>query len=242
MNHDLKESDLDYSIAESYIADFERVSHLSHGCFFIVDIHKIDYIYTSDGFKSLFGYVPNNKAEGGLDNELLDSKIHPDDFVQFKKIMPKVGEFLLAQPKSERINVKHVFELRVQNIQKQYIRVSWERQALATDKSGNLWLMLGIIHPLPEQNSVTEVKSYFINLHSGEHIPFNFSDQQPMLTKREQEVLQLIQQGLLSKEIAQQMSISIHTVHVYRQSIHQKMNVNNALEAVRIGRKHSLLE
>lgn len=42
INHDLKESDLDYNIAGSYIADFDRVSQLIRGCFFIIDIHKID--------------------------------------------------------------------------------------------------------------------------------------------------------------------------------------------------------
>lgn len=62
VDHDLKESDLDYRVAESYIANFDRVSLLSRGCFFIMDIHKIDYIYTSDGFKSLFGYVPRLKV------------------------------------------------------------------------------------------------------------------------------------------------------------------------------------
>lgn len=157
--------------------------------------------------------------------------------------MPKVGEFLLGQSKPERVNMKHVFELRVQNIQKQYIRVSWERQALATDKSGNLWLMLGVIHPLPEQNNITDVKSYFINLNTGEHISFNFPDEQsPELTKREKEVLRLIQQGLLTKEIAQKLAISIHTVNIHRRNILQKMNVHNSVEAIHIGRKHNLLE
>lgn len=39
------------------------------------------------------------------------------------------------------------------------------------------------------------------------------------LTQRELEILQLIQKGLLSKEIAHNLRISIHTVHIHRQNL-----------------------
>lgn len=37
------------------------------------------------------------------------------------------------------------------------------------------------------------------------------------LTGREMEILRLIQRGFLSKEIADKLCISIHTVHIHRQ-------------------------
>ena len=46
-------------------------------------------------------------------------------------------------------------------------------------------------------------------------------------------VLQLIKEGLLSKEISEQLSISVHTVNTHRQRILEKLDVNNSMEAVK---------
>lgn len=244
IDHKLKESDLDYSIAEKYKSDLNQLSQLNNCCFFIVDLHKMEYLFTSDNFKNIFGYLPAKKnPDDAADNLFLDSKIHPDDFAFYKKIQMEVGQFILSQPKEERINYKHVFELRVQNIQGEYVRVSWERQALETDKSGNLWLMLGIINVSPYQSDTAAIKSFFVNLKTGQRIDFNSSNKPPFeLTARENEVLKHIQHGLLSKEIAEKLSISINTVNIHRQNILQKMNVDNSLEAVNYARKLGILE
>lgn len=243
-DHTLKESDLDYTMADKYISDLNRLSQLNNCCFFIVDLHKFKYLFTSDNFKHIFGYVPTKEQVNiESDNLFLDSRIHPDDFARFKEIQLKVGAFILQLPQEDRINYKHVFELRVQNIQGQYVRISWERQPLETDNVGNLWLMLGIVNVLPDQSSTSSLKSVFVNLKTGERINFNPSVEVFFeLTLREKEVLRLIQQGLLSKEIASQLDISVNTVNIHRQNILRKMNVDNSLEAVNLARKSGVLE
>lgn len=242
-NHTLLDTDLDYKITDKYISELNRLAQLSNSCFFIVDLHKFEYIFTSENFKNITGYLPANTDDNLPYQNLLDSKIHPDDFYQYKKIMLKIGEFLLQQPKEERTCFKHIFELRILNIQKQYIRVSWERRALETDKSGNLWLMLGIVNVLPDQDHVRGIKSSFIHLKTGKRILFNLPpDPQIELSSREKEVLLLIQQGFLSKEIAGKLFISVHTVNVHRQNILQKMNADNSMEAVRLARVYGIIE
>lgn len=227
-DHKLQEADLDYTIIDTYKSDFERLSKLSNRCFFIVDLFTFKYIYTSENFSDIFGYMPVGGQTNSVSEELLDSKIHPDDFFEYKKNLFRVGEFLIQKPKNERTDYTHVFELRIQNIQKQYVRVSWERQALETDKSGNLWLMLGTVHVLSDQNSGTGTKSFFLNQKTGERISFD-CPKKPLfeLTSREKEILGFIQQGLFSKEIANRLSISVNTVNIHRQNILQKMQVNN---------------
>lgn len=245
IDHTLEEADLDYTIAEKYTSDLNRLSQLNNCCFFIVDLHKFRYLFTSDNFKNIFGYVPaKDHVNNESDSLFLDSRIHPEDFLQFKETQLKVGEFILKLPKDERLNYKHIFELRVQNIQGHYVRISWERQPLETDRWGNLWLMLGIINVLPDQSSASGMKSVFINLKTGERINFNPLPYELTfeLTSREKEVLRLIQQGFLSKEIAIKLAISVNTVNIHRQNILQKMNVDNSLEAVNLARKSGLLE
>jgi len=243
INHKLHENNLDYKILDKYSSELSRFSQLSNSCFFIVDLYKFEYVYTSDNFKNIFGYIPVNKSDSSFNSVFLDSKIHPDDFIWYKKVMPKVGEFILELPKEKRTGFKHVFELRMQNIQKQYVYISWERQALETDTDGNLWLMLGILNILPGQDNTAQPKSFFINLETGERIPFNLTDSLPFeLSTREIQILRLIQLGLLSKEIAHQLKISINTVNIHRQNILHKMNADNSLEAVNIARKYKILE
>ena len=50
--------------------------------------------------------------------------------------------------------------------------------------------------------------------------------------KREKEILLLIRQGFLSKEIASKLNLSIYTVHNHRKNILAKLNVDNVIEAI----------
>ena len=51
--------------------------------------------------------------------------------------------------------------------------------------------------------------------------------QQPLITRREKEVLQLISEGLTNAEIAEKLFISIPTVNTHRKSILEKFGVKN---------------
>lgn len=53
-----------------------------------------------------------------------------------------------------------------------------------------------------------------------------------LLSKREQEVLELLSKGFLYKEIADKLSISISTVKRHLNSIYTKLQVQNKVEAV----------
>ena len=50
------------------------------------------------------------------------------------------------------------------------------------------------------------------------------------ISKRETELVALIRKGLRTKEIADQLKISHHTVRNIRQRMFEKYNVNNSIE------------
>ena len=52
------------------------------------------------------------------------------------------------------------------------------------------------------------------------------------LSAREQEILQLLSKGMVSKEIADKLSISYHTVRVHTKHIYEKLHVRSRAEAV----------
>jgi DNA-binding NarL/FixJ family response regulator len=63
--------------------------------------------------------------------------------------------------------------------------------------------------------------------------------QQPVITRREKEVLQLIAEGLTNAEIAEKLFISIPTVNTHRKSIIEKFAVKNTAtligKAIKLG-------
>ena len=56
------------------------------------------------------------------------------------------------------------------------------------------------------------------------------------LTKREKELLELLSKGLLYKEIAQELGITIGTVKQHIHKIYDKLQVNNKTEAINLFR------
>lgn len=65
--------------------------------------------------------------------------------------------------------------------------------------------------------------------------------QAPVLSAREQEVLELITKGFTSDEIAALLKVSRHTVQTYVRRIYAKLEVNSKTEAVYEARKQGLL-
>jgi len=62
------------------------------------------------------------------------------------------------------------------------------------------------------------------------------------LTKRECEVLKLVTQGLMNREVALQLSLSEKTVKSYMSSILQKLQVRNRVEAALMAQRHGLVD
>jgi len=52
------------------------------------------------------------------------------------------------------------------------------------------------------------------------------------LSKRESEIIHLIKEGNMNKEIAAMLSLSIQTVETHRKNIHQKLQVNSRIELI----------
>ena len=64
------------------------------------------------------------------------------------------------------------------------------------------------------------------------HKPQNGNASQDLLSGRENEILQLLSKGLLYKEIADKLSISVNTVRQHIHNIYEKLHVQNRTEAI----------
>ena len=104
----------------------------------------------------------------------------------------------------------------------------------------SFWLMLSVIDVDASHESEI-IKSHLYNFKTGEQIFIDLSDtlDEP-LTNRELEVLRFMKKGLLSKEIAETLKVSINTVNSHRQNILQKLKANNSIEAVNFAQRLGL--
>lgn len=61
------------------------------------------------------------------------------------------------------------------------------------------------------------------------------------ITRREQEIIQLMSRGLSSKQIAYELHISLYTVQAHRRNILKKMNQNNSISVINMALNAGLI-
>lgn len=231
--------ELDYSIIDENKADWIKLSELTHSVILVFDCYTNKFVFVSDNIPPLYGIAPNRLILEG--HEPIIEVIHPDDIYYGLLVRKKI--YLLLKELSAKDKMKHkvVHEMRVKNTRGEYIRIIEQEHVIKLDKSGNIWLMLSVIDIDASHESET-TKSHLFNFETGEQIFIDLSDtlEEP-LTNRELEVLRLMKQGLLSKEIAETLKVSINTVNSHRQNILQKLKANNSIEAVNLALRLGLL-
>lgn len=63
----------------------------------------------------------------------------------------------------------------------------------------------------------------------------------PVLTRREKEILMLLNEGLSGPGIAEKLFLSIYTVETHRKNLMQKMNVNTTQQLLKVARDFKLI-
>lgn len=111
----------------------------------------------------------------------------------------------------------------------------------------------GIHGYLPKETHIDEIKTTLIGVLKGqkfyEPTLFNFTPENKIkgsllkekLSLREIEIIQWISEGLSSKQIADKLYLSIHTIDTHRKNINSKLNVRNVGELLKTSREEGLI-
>lgn len=233
--------DLNYDLLPKHISTFQALSAIGNSGVHIFDVCKKEIVFYSGNFGKLLGYAPADYAE--LGHRFFGQKIHPDDGPQMALNSISIWKIFDNLSSDERLNHKAVFEYRMLNTEGKYMRLIEQYQILELDKKGQIWLMFGIVDLSPDQEENEKVKTQLLNFRTGNLIPLEASPKPQLeLSKRELEILALVKKGYLSKEISDQLSISVHTVNTHRQRFLEKLGANNSFEAVMFASKFGLLD
>ncbi len=229
-------------IWEKHRPCIEMLAKVNNSSVFVAE-YQTRYWFLSDNF-SIFGYNSEVIHSQNIAPDFLETRIHPDDYIVMLATQRNLFDYLESIPLGERKNYKHIYELRARNAENVYMRFIVQQQILELNEEGRPWLLLGIIDISPDIAMLNHLKLRIINYRTGETIsfPINGKTSGIELSVREKEVLELARKGMMSKEISDTLSISIHTVNKHRQNIMQKMNAANVLEAIDYARKLGLLD
>lgn len=219
--------ELDYGRLERHVGLLSSSPLFAGSALSIFDLCRREHVYESDFHRALFS-DPQGEYTG--------VQIHPDDLLPVAKngVAGMRHVFLRKNPNRDARHFKLIREYRAL-VHGAYKRVTEEFQILEMDRAGNVWLVLSIVNLSANQQPPYKVTSQLIDTRTGDSFsPLDdFFDREEILTPREREVLQRIAQGRPSKEIAEELYISIHTVNTHRQRILAKLGVDNSLEAVK---------
>ncbi|TAG53218.1 MAG: hypothetical protein EAZ27_11175 [Cytophagales bacterium] len=241
MQYNFEEQDLDYEVLLKHISNVQTLSDLGNSGTAIFDLSKREIVFFSNNFGKLLGYNPSDYNEMG--QNFFADKIHPEDALKCSINGVSVLKIFNQFSSDEKLNHKVIREYRMLNSKNNYVWLVEQYQVLELDAKGQTWLMLIIVDFSPNQDSLNECKSQLMNFKTGKFIGIEIPQKADLkLTKRENEILKLVKNGLLSKEISNKLSISVHTVNTHRQRFLEKLKANNSFEAVMFAAKLGLLD
>jgi len=93
-------------------------------------------------------------------------------------------------------------------------------KCIQTVHSGQIWA------------SNEDIEHILAALINTKPIQFNNADGMPLLTRREEDVVRLVSDGLKNREIAQRLKVKEHSVRNYLYRIFEKLGVSTRVELI----------
>ena len=164
-------------------------------------------------------------------------KIHTNDRPWFLRFETKTAEFLLQLHIEKLMRYKLRYDFRVRKKNGNYMRVLLHVVVMGHDEEGGLIRTLGvhtdITHLKREGNLVMSLigmdgEPSYLNI----DVENSYIESNEILTKREKEVLFLLIDGKLSKEIGDILGVSKQTIDKHRSNMLKKNNLSNTAELI----------
>jgi len=230
------ESVLDYRILDRHIRMLETINVVQDSAISIFDMYRKKHVFISSQFETMLGWDIEKANEQGT--HYMDERLHPGDAIRLTQAgiyFMKMAYALTGEDRKQLPNYKVITDYRTKDKTGNYIRVIEQQKALELDSLGNVWLALSVLDVSPDKDVQTPARSRLINTLTGKLYlfpPEGNESMPPKLSGREQEILSLIASGLVSKQIADKLFISVNTVNTHRQRIIEKLEVSNTFEAI----------
>ncbi|WPR74891.1 helix-turn-helix transcriptional regulator [Algoriphagus sp. NG3] len=201
------------------------------------DYRTLNWVFITGDIKELTGYPLSMYRKKGMETTF--ALTHPEDRAEFARFQKIVFECFHGLTMEEKNTFEFSYTTRwVHRITKKTTWVLGKARPYLIDSAGNFAMDLHILMQLytpPKNNSYDWNYSYQKEDGTRVFVSKNLPNSRLVtLTKKEEVIVSLILDGKESKEIAQQLNISVNTVATHRKNILKKLKAKNVGEMMKI--------
>lgn len=205
---------------------------LGDSFYFILNHHSLEFEVVSKEIENVLGYTPFECTV-----QFLRDKLHPEDYSYFLTFGKCMIEFFSQIPLDKLTKYKLRHDLRYKKKNGDYACILYQGLIIEHDENGGLLRSIGVnsdITYLKQQGRPLlsfigmEGEPSFVDVAAKD----SFFENKEEFTKREKQILTLLIEGKLSKEISCVLNISKQTVDTHRKNMLHKKNLNNTSELI----------
>lgn len=206
-------------------------------CLYVADWQRGKMVYQKDLDKML-GY---NKNEFTLEKIL--EIAHPEDLGVVRRITQAVVNHLTNHTQFSRDNTSQIITYRFRKKDGTYLKILRQSTLFEKTSDGALKSNLSLLTDISSIDTSNTVTWDFIAPQVEKDAFRNeiYKEFSNLFSKREKTVIELLHRNLISKDIAEKLFISPHTVLTHRRNILQKAKCNNTADLLIFCKKIGVL-
>lgn len=204
--------------------------------FCITNTKDLTFEYVSKNMSSCLGIDKGELLKGGM--KYFWSRIHPDDIEPWLKALNDLMNFTLDSiPEEDRKKMCYTWNYRFKNSQNNYVNIIQNTTPLGLDS--HLKPIIGLAHYTVLDSGlrmdITGAAKFLNNNNEYETKYFNNFSRKLLtdgISNRERDIIRLLMLNKSSKEMAEKLNISSHTVDTHRRNILKKLKLSSTGELV----------
>jgi DNA-binding CsgD family transcriptional regulator len=200
--------------------------------YIIFDINALEFDFVSPHIETILGYDPTS-----FNMAFFMEIIHPDDRQHFLTFEAHAVDFYSTLPVEKLMKYKVRYDYRLKTKNGNYVHILHQSAVIEHDDHGLVTRILSVETDISYLKKGSKPVLSIIGM-DGEPSYIDIAaknfvmESDEVLTRREKQVLLLLIEGKLSKEIASSLNISKQTVDNHRKNMLRKTGVINTTELV----------
>lgn len=223
-----------------------RFGYFTSSVSFLIDYKSMGFPFIGHNVRQVLGHRADAYREGGLEFSFHQNK----DFAFLNRdIFEDRAAFMTANPGFNLEKLRFSMGYRYSD-ERGRLRSILQRHTITEladgiNPAGILGFCLDVTDHTPDTRIFHQIETYNESLEYWEPVVtkeyFPHIDEDKLLSKRELEILKWVMEGSSSKQIADRLFVSIHTINAHRKNMLRKTNSRNMTEVANYAMRHRLV-
>jgi DNA-binding CsgD family transcriptional regulator len=203
-------------------------------CLYILDYSNKTVRYQR-GVEELLGYTPKE-----FTFDLVTSFFHPDDYDMVSRLMKAILSFATENQSKD---IAFTLTYRVRKKDGSYLKVIRQSSSFDLDNNGRIISNLSMLSDISFLSPFTKVEWKFEapGLDAEKFRKQVTKEYKGFFSDKEMEVIKSLNEGLSSKEIAEKLNLSKHTIDTHRRNMLYKAQCKNTVELMNFCKHNGLI-